>query len=275
MVELPEAVNLEKELNNLITGKKITKVIAAFSPHKFCWYEGDPEAYNDLLSGYTISGVKALGGMLEITVDGSRILLSEGINLRIHEDQNQLPKKHQLAVLFSDNTAFSVSIQMYGGVCCFKNDLYENIYYQAAKNKPSPLSKEFNYSYYKELIEPEAMQKLSVKAFLATEQRVPGLGNGVLQEILYDAMIHPKRKVNSLTKDEIETLFQSVKKTIKIITDQGGRDTEKDIYGEPRKFITRASKNGLGKTCTRCGYPIVKASYMGGSIYFCDVCQKV
>lgn|GEM_PF-2077218 len=30
------------------------------------------------------------------------------------------------------------------------------------------------------------------KAFLATEQRIPGLGNGVLQDILWTARIHPK-----------------------------------------------------------------------------------
>ena len=34
---------------------------------------------------------------------------------------------------------------------------------------------------------------LSAKAFLATEQHFPGIGNGVLQDILFAAQIHPKR----------------------------------------------------------------------------------
>jgi formamidopyrimidine-DNA glycosylase len=43
---------------------------------------------------------------------------------------------------------------------------------------------------------------LSAKAFLATEQRIPGLGNGVLQDILFTAGIHPKRKMAAISEEE-------------------------------------------------------------------------
>jgi hypothetical protein len=33
----------------------------------------------------------------------------------------------------------------------------------------------------------QEVKKLSLKALLATEQRIPGLGNGVLQDILFKA----------------------------------------------------------------------------------------
>lgn len=35
-------------------------------------------------------------------------------------------------------------------------------------------------------------KKLTAKAFLAAEQRIPGLGNDVLQDILWDAGIDPR-----------------------------------------------------------------------------------
>lgn len=72
----------------------------------------------------------------------------------------------------------------------------------------------------------------SLKAFLATEQRIPGLGNGVLQDILYEAGMHPKRKLKSLSDTDIKTLYDSVKGTLKVMTDSGGRDTEKDLAGK-------------------------------------------
>ena len=46
------------------------------------------------------------------------------------------------------------------------------------------LSDAFTLDYFKSLID-EATLKLSVKAFLATEQRIPGIGNGVCQDILF------------------------------------------------------------------------------------------
>jgi formamidopyrimidine-DNA glycosylase len=45
MIEIPEAVNLAKQLNRTIKGKKISSVVAAEHPHKFAWYFEDPSAY--------------------------------------------------------------------------------------------------------------------------------------------------------------------------------------------------------------------------------------
>ncbi len=55
---------------------------------------------------------------------------------------------------------------------------------------------------------------------------------------------------------------------------QGGRDTEKDLFGNFGGYITLMSKNTVGKACPVCGGLIQKQAYMGGSIYFCPSCQK-
>jgi hypothetical protein len=38
-------------------------------------------------------------------------------------------------------------------------------------------------------------------------------------------------------------------------------------------YITKASKNTLGKPCKRCGEIIVKEAYLGGAVYYCPKCQ--
>jgi formamidopyrimidine-DNA glycosylase len=119
------------------------------------------------------------------------------------------------------------------------------------------------------------VQKLSAKAFLATEQRIPGLGNGVLQDLLYLAKVHPKQKVRDLSAKERESIFSSLKNTLAEMTAQGGRDTEKDLFGRPGGYKTRLSKNTAGKACPVCSSPIIKESYLGGSIYYCAGCQKL
>jgi formamidopyrimidine-DNA glycosylase len=87
--------------------------------------------------------------------------------------------------------------------------------------------------------------------------------------------MHPKRKVNTLTDAEKKALFQSVKSTLKDMTNKRGRDTEKDLFGKQGGYKTRLSKNTLGNPCPVCGEKIVKQAYMGGSIYFCEGCQKI
>ena len=72
-----------------------------------------------------------------------------------------------------------------------------------------------------------------MKAFLATEQRIPGFGNGVLHDTLFNARIHPKHKLESLSDKDMEALFTSIKTTLTAMRNGGGRDTERDLFGKP------------------------------------------
>ncbi|HEY31862.1 MAG TPA: endonuclease VIII [Dehalococcoidia bacterium] len=275
MIELPEAECLSRQLTGTIGGKKIAGVVAGLSPHKFAWYHGDPKDYDALLRSKIINTAVARGGMVEVRIGDAVALFSDGTALRFHTRDEQRPKKHQLLIEFEDGTAISASVQMYGGLWCFKEGEFHNPYYDSARGKPSPLSDEFDEAYFDSLISSGEVQKLSAKAFLATEQRMPGLGNGVLQDILHNARIHPRRTIATLTDDERKALFQSVKSTLKEMTAQGGRDTTSDLFGKPGGYVTKLSQNTVDKPCPICGGTIIKQSYMGGSIYFCDGCQKV
>lgn len=116
---------------------------------------------------------------------------------------------------------------------------------------------------------------LSVKAFLATEQRIPGLGNGVLQDILFQAGLHPKRKLTTLSETEKRRLMSSMVMVLKEMTKLGGRDTEKDLFGNNGGYITKMSKNTIKKGCPICGGVTTKEAYLGGSVYYCPVCQPI
>ena len=64
----------------------------------------------------------------------------------------------------------------------------------------SPFEPEFAAYYHKVL--NESKPGLSAKALLAAQQRFPGIGNGVLQDILFEARIHPRRKLQTLTAED-------------------------------------------------------------------------
>ncbi len=275
MIELPEALNIAGQLNDTTRGKRVASAIVAQTPHKLAWYYGEPPKYSALLVGKVIEKANAYGGMVEIKAGDANILLGEGAGIRFHRKNEPRPAKHQLLVEFDDHSAISISIQMYGGIGVFLEGELDNLYYRLAKEKPSPFSSAFDKVYFDRMISAQEVQKLSLKALLATEQRIPGLGNGILQDILFNAKMHPKKKVNTLTKTEKEALFDSIKNTISAMAAQGGRDTELDLFGHPGGYKTILCKNTVNKPCPVSGTGIKKEAYMGGSIYYCEKCQRL
>jgi formamidopyrimidine-DNA glycosylase len=273
MIEIPEAVTLSRQLAESLEGKRVDRIVAGASPHKFAWYYGDPDTYSDITVGKTFRGARAVGGMVKGAADDVRFLFSEGTNLRHLPADSAPPKKHQLLVTFSDGSMLAASVRMYGGIGVFPEGELDNEYYLMACRKPSPLSSDFDERYYRGLLSDPEIEKLSAKAFLATEQRLPGLGNGVLQDILHRARVNPKRKVREIDEELRGQLFAAVKETLKEMAGGGGRDTELDLYGKPGGYTTIMSRNTAGKPCPSCRHPIEKKAYMGGSVYYCPECQ--
>ena len=214
--------------------------------------------------------------MVEITIEDKVLVLTDGVNLRYLTPGTKLPAKHQLLIAFEDESCLIASVRMYGGLMCYDKNAATGMlseYYRIAKSKPQVMTDAFSKEYFLGLINEEGAQKKSAKAFLATEQTIPGLGNGVLQDILYHAHIHPKKKIATLTDKEKEYLFYQVKETMNDIYRQGGRSTESDLFGANGKYVACLSKDTAGKACPRCGETIVKENYLGGSIYYCRGCQ--
>ena len=273
MLEFPECQALARQLRGTIQGKTIGQVVARHTPHGFAFYHGDPDGYNSLLAGKKIDGAQAFGGQLEISAGDARLTFSDGVNARFVKPGEKRPAKHQLLVEFTDGSAIVCTVHMYGFMQAFLFHQYDNPYYLIAKDKPAPISDDFDRSYFEKLLDA-AKQNLSAKAFLATEQRIPGLGNGVLQDILFKAGIHPKTKLSDLNGAQKDLLFTAVKKTSSEMAEKGGRDTEKDLFGHPGGYHTILSKFTLDKPCPVCGSELQRQAYLGGNIYFCPGCQK-
>lgn len=270
MLELPEAITLAKQLNENITGKSVTKVYPPTKPHKFCWFNGEPDTYDKAVSGCKIIKADGFGIFAELSFDnGMKLCINDGVNLRLMSNDN-IPKDYQLLIKLDDGQTLAFTVAMYGGICLHDGS-YDNKYYLSSQNAVTPFSADFSDYYYK--LFSESKPNLSVKAFLATEQRFPGIGNGTLQDILFDAGIHPKRKISTLTENEKETLLNSIITILNKMTALGGRDTEKDLFGVPGCYQTVMSKSGILGGCPKCGGAITKESYLGGSVYYCPKCQ--
>lgn len=273
MIEIAESTTIAHQAENILIGKRIAKVIQATSPHSFTWYNGDPLLYGNLLEGREVVGTKGHGAFVDIIFDEEVVLsLSDGVNLKYYPAFEKHPAKHQLLIVFEDKSFIAFTVSMYGGIYAFKKSI-DNFYYNNSFNSISPLRDEFDQTYFFNIFE-SVKKDMSIKALLATEQRIPGLGNGTLQDILFNAGLHPKHKISTISDFEKGDLFHCLKVTIKSMTDKGGRDTEKDFYGNKGGYKTILSKYTYKNPCLNCGGDITKEAYLGGSVYYCPVCQK-
>ncbi len=273
MIELPEAATNARQARETLMGKKITGVIANATPHKFAWYAGDPADYPKKLTGKTITGAEYFGNHVEMRAEELRVVISTP--MRYHVPGEARPKKHQLLLDFEDGSALSCTIQMWGSLLCLKQDEVPWLRdYPLATQRPSPLSDAFDPTYFLSL-QDEKTPKFSTKAFLATEQRIPGLGNGVLQDILWNAHLNPRRLMGKLSDAETQTMFEKVKGVLAAMTAQGGRDTESDLFGHTGGYKTILSKNTMNNPCPRCSGRIQKETFLGGAVYYCPNCQPL
>jgi len=272
MKELPENQTIARQINEKLTGKTITGVFNATKYHKQTFFYGDPLTYGKLLIGRKIKSSESYGMYVDILLNNqTKISFGDGTNIKYVVNPGKMPDGYQLLLTLDDNSYLIYTVGMFGLIAAYKG-AYDGIYYQKSYQSISPLSKEFDEKYFDDLF-TGLRPKLSAKLFLASEQRIPGLGNGVLQDILFNARINPKRQISTFTDADKSLLFQSVKQTLSDMTEQGGRDIETDLSGNRGGYKCILSKNTVNTPCPRCGDTIVKEASSGGSVYYCPTCQ--
>ena len=99
------------------------------------------------------------------------------------------------------------------------------------------------------------------------------MGNGCLQDILFRARLHPRRKVVDIADDEQRALYDAIKRTLNQMIDLGGRSSEVDLYGNKGGYVRILDSKTKGTPCPECGTTIEKIQYLGGACYFCPTCQ--
>jgi formamidopyrimidine-DNA glycosylase len=109
-----------------------------------------------------------------------------------------------------------------------------------------------------------------VKVFLLDKSALDSLGNAYADEALFEARIHPKTFVRSLTAPELDRLHDGV---VTVLTEAGAEVARRapPIDEKVRDFLK--VRNRHGKPCPRCGATIRKAGVHGHDAFFCPTCQ--
>lgn len=114
-------------------------------------------------------------------------------------------------------------------------------------------------------------RQYEVRNLLLDQSFLAGIGNAYADEILFEARLHPKRKLSSLSAQEWANLAGAVRTVIA----EGVREVEKSLPpGLGVKVRSHMKVRGRENTpCTRCGTRIVLRSLGYLETNFCPGCQ--
>ena len=275
MLELPEVLALAKQIRDELRGGRIVSINRGNAVHKWVWYNREFEENAKHLEGKTVAGAEGKGGWLFVSLHPGYVLAcgDMGGRVQLHRSDATLPKRRHLQVTFEDGRILTVAIQGWGYVTLFKEDEVPK-HKAAGSIALSPLDKAFTYACFKEILDSVSDQeKLVVKKLIISDPRFPGVGNGYLQDILFHAGIQHTRRVADTTGRERQKLYRSIQRVLREATEKGGKDEERDLFGQPGGYSRVLNAKAKGKPCPGCGTAIDKIQYLGGASYFCPKCQ--
>lgn len=106
-----------------------------------------------------------------------------------------------------------------------------------------------------------------VKCWLMDQSSMAGIGNVYSDEALFQARIHPKRKVSDLDGKEVARLFRKMRHVLSAAIKRKADPAEM-----PRSFLLpRRTENGK---CPRCGGRVRTLRACGRTSFCCPGCQK-
>ena len=139
---------------------------------------------------------------------------------------------------------------------------------------PEPLSPDFDGAY---LFEKARGRRVAVKSFIMNAAIVVGVGNIYASESLFLARIHPKRRVDRISRARMAALADAIKAVLERAIAAGGT-TLRDFYGgdgEPGYFRRQLEVyDRAALPCRACDAPIRQAVIGQRSSYYCVNCQK-
>lgn len=137
-----------------------------------------------------------------------------------------------------------------------------------------PLSEEFSENYLTQQLQNK---KMNIKTTMMDNEIVVGVGNIYINESLFEAKISPLRLANSLKKNEVKNLVNTIKKTISKAIELGGSSINDYVNssGELGHFQNNFKVYGReGEKCLLCKNLITKIRQNGRSSFYCTECQK-
>jgi len=116
-------------------------------------------------------------------------------------------------------------------------------------------------------------KRSTIKMVLMNQKNIAGIGNVYIQDILFAAGLHPLRKTADVTASERHVLYAAIRSQLGHALELGGLAFEKDLYGQPGRFMEFLVGYREGKPCPVCGALVQKIRTGSTASFICPTCQ--
>ncbi|HLR71262.1 MAG TPA: DNA-formamidopyrimidine glycosylase [Pseudogracilibacillus sp.] len=273
MPELPEVETIRKTLENLVPGKKIQDV-SVYWP-KIIKHPDDVDHFKHLLIGEKIEKMDRRGKFLLFYFE-HYVLVShlrmEG-KYRVTQSEDPITKHTHVIFHFTDGTDLRYNdVRKFGTMHVFPIGK-EFTVKPLNQLGPDPFEKTYTVEYLREKCQKTTR---NIKTTLLDQTIIAGLGNIYVDEVLFFSRIHPEKKANELTDQQVKTIWKYARKVLDRAVKQGGTTI--------RSYVDGAGEMGMfqqelfvyaqeQKPCKHCGEEIIKLKVAGRGTHICPTCQ--
>jgi formamidopyrimidine-DNA glycosylase len=270
--ELPEVEALARDLTKRLDGRAIVRVdIATFS----CLKTYDPPV--TALAGGLVDGVSRHGKFLDIDVSGTHLILHLALAgwVRWRDEVPTVPakpnSKSPLAarIVLDDGSGLDIteagtrkSLALY--VVRDPADV-EGI----ARLGPDPLSDDFTPEVLGAIL--TGAGRAQIKGVLRMQSNIAGIGNAYSDEILHAAKMSPFKPANSLTDEELQLLFDTIRGELSDAVARSDGLPASELKGEKKSNMRVHGRTG--EACPVCGDVVREVSFADRSLQYCATCQ--
>ena len=278
MPELPEVEALALDLRGRLAGRAITKVhVPQFSALKT--YDPPLAA----IEGTLVDDVRRHGKFLDVEASGLHLVfhLARAGWVRWKDEVPAIPPrpstKSTLAVrvVLDEDPESGVSPGLDVTEAGTKKSLALYLVRDPqdvpgiASLGPDPLTEDFTRESLAAILEREGRKQ--IKGVLRHQGTIAGIGNAYSDEILHAARMSPFKPANTLSDDELTTLYAAVRETLGDAVDRSRGLAASELKSEKKSNL--AVHGRTGQACPVCGDTVREVSFADSSLQYCPTCQ--
>ncbi|SCY41490.1 formamidopyrimidine-DNA glycosylase [Nonlabens sp. Hel1_33_55] len=259
MPELPEVQGYKVYIDSTILHKKIT-LMDCRDKKLLKQPFGDFEKH---LLGEQLTGTQRIGKYLFVETTGDKVLVMHfGMTGRptYYKEADDRPKFGHIVLTFENDFHFAFENKRKFGWW----NLIDSIADYKEEHGLSDDARDLKFEEFKKSL---SSRKTDIKKVLLDQSVAAGVGNWMADEILYQAKIHPEKKIENMTEEDIKNVFDAMKKVIEVAIEN---DAHYDSF--PEDFLMHfREKDG---TCFHTGGKIEKIKVGGRATYFSPQWQE-
>lgn len=269
MPELPEVETVVRSLRQDVIGKRILNIKNSWPRHLASLDLGQ---MRERLIGSSITGINRRGKYIVFGLDSGDTMIIHlkmtGQLLFMTAPSAVMDHVHTTFQLSGDDELLFRDVRKFGRVYLTQdpNEILGQL-------GPEPLSESFTPVLLNGML---SERRRVLKPLLLDQHFIAGIGNIYADESLFLAKLAPTRISNTISENEGNRLYSSIRETLQLAVDNGGAtisDYRRPDRSEGKMQNSFKVYSRVGQPCRRCDGVIERIVLGGRSTFFCGSCQ--